>query len=86
MESKVKTTECDKMKACQPESQKIGAFLEQMQSEGLSICKFSKDIDGYTPLRMRTEEILAKYFEIDLEAVELEKHLILCEHRYVNNL
>lgn len=73
------TPECDKLKIIQPDSQKIGAFLEWLSDQGLQICRLedmSVD-DMWIPDYVNIQKRLEKYFEIDMNKVEAEKRAIL---------
>lgn len=74
-----KTPECDKMKAVKPKSQAIGEFLEWLADEkGYAICENTRGArEDWVPIRFNIEEILAEFFEIDLEKVEKERRAIL---------
>jgi hypothetical protein len=70
----------DKMQAVQKESQAIGEFLEWLQDRGTSLGYWHGD--DYIPYRYGTiEDLLADYFEIDLNQVEREKRAELAELR-----
>jgi hypothetical protein len=73
----VETTECEKLRAVAPQSQKIGEFLEWLSEEkGISLCTLDR-YDRYEPHVQRREELLAEYFDIDLDKVEQERRGIL---------
>lgn len=78
--------EIDKMKAVQAESQSIGAFIDWLQQNEMAIC-IHEDVGEYRtkmeywPIRKNIEQILAEYFEIDLNKVEKEKVAILEDFR-----
>ncbi len=78
--------EHDKLKEIQPESQIIGAFLDNC---GYTLCDF--DIEPfltehgeYVPVCGSIQEILAHYFSIDLDRIEAEKRAILDEMKAAN--
>lgn len=78
-------TECDKMHAVQNESQVIGNFLEWLlQKQGMVLCSYCDEI-GLSPMVVNIEELLADYFEIDLNKVEQEKRAILDQQRAEND-
>lgn len=60
-------SELDKMKKAHKESQSIGEFLEWMM-------EYHEDL---FPDFLNVEEILAEYFDIDLEKVEKEKRALI---------
>lgn len=74
-------TECEKMQKVQKESQIIGEFLEWLGSEKeYSICKFCEyeNREGsYYPVQLDKEQLLAEFFEVDLNKVEEERRAIL---------
>lgn len=76
----VETTECEKLKQVATESQKLGTFIDWLRDEkGFQICEDIGDRNHieYSPIRMRMEELLADYFEIDLNKVETERRALL---------
>lgn len=77
-----KTPELDKMKAVQEKSQVIGAFLDQLSSEGIHLARYEEaerrgDDEVLLPLSQSIETTLANYFDIDLNRVEKERRVIL---------
>lgn len=81
-----KTPELDKMLAVKDESQKIGEFLEWLGQESLLICGFDEsgcDECGNQlyPTRSTREQLLADYFEIDLNKCEQERQQLLANLR-----
>jgi hypothetical protein len=48
MEMQTQTPECDKMLATQEESQKLGEFLDWLQSKGYQICVWQEGITDAT--------------------------------------
>lgn len=82
--STVKTPTLDKMRAVKAESQKIGAFIDWLTTNAMPICKETSDPrygSEMAPITDSTENLLARYFEIDLEKVELERRALLAELR-----
>jgi len=73
------TPELEKMRGVREESQKIGRFLDWLRGEGLEVCKV-----GGEPFYLSIEQLLAKYFEIDLEKVEEERRALLDHLRELN--
>jgi hypothetical protein len=61
----MKTTECDKLHAIKDQSQVIGEFLDWLEDEH----------EVFLPKSVTN--LLAEYFDIDLEKVEQEKLAIL---------
>lgn len=72
-----KYPEHDKMHAIKDQSQAIGEFLEWCGERRWQLV----DMDTDFPVRKRTEELLAEFFEIDLKKVEEEKLAMLASLR-----
>lgn len=70
--------ELERMAQVRKRSQIIGEFLEWLRSK-YTICKSSGH--GYYPALKSTEELLAEYFEIDLEQAERERRELLRQIR-----
>jgi hypothetical protein len=68
--------ECEKLNAVAEESNKIGEFLDWMQTEGLIIGSYDNDGNFY-PLYKPINNLLADYFDIDLNKVEQERRALL---------
>lgn len=75
------TPELDKMaKAREDGSETIGAFLEWLQSQGLTLCTwFGADMreQGWRPDSRGIQRLLADYFGVDLVKVDAERMEIL---------
>jgi hypothetical protein len=69
----IDTPECDKLLKVKDKSQTIGAFLEWAQEADL------------IQLDRSINDVLAEYFEIDLDKVDKEKRAILDGLRAANN-
>jgi hypothetical protein len=72
------------MAAVQERSQEIGEFLEWLSSKGITLCRLGVpdwERNCYFPIRESTEQLLAAYFEIDLDKAEAEKRALLKELR-----
>jgi len=71
--------ECDKMAEVRDESQSIGAFIEWLGEQNWEIVDSIESAHHRFPvsIRLSTEELLAKYFDIDLVLVEKEKRAML---------
>lgn len=67
-----------KLRKIHDKSQVIGEFLD---FSGYDLCEFDPSTGDLEPVSGRIEEILAKYFEIDLDAPEQEKQTMLEELR-----
>jgi hypothetical protein len=85
--------ECEKVRRASSTSQEIGEFLDWLREEkGIALCKWqdtvrhSDEFGDYTPqgyyiVTERTEQLLADFFEIDLNKVEEERLAMLKELR-----
>lgn len=83
-----KTPELDKMLAVKEKSQTIGEFLQWLAGQEFEICECGKILDNYDekmdgllPVRKSTEQLLAEFFEIDLNKCEQERQQILADLR-----
>lgn len=73
-------TELEKMEKVKEKSQTIGEFLDWLQNEKeISLCEYLDD--EYSPISDNIEQILAKYFNIDLNQIEKEKMHYQSVHR-----
>lgn len=84
--AEAKYPELTKLRAVKDESQKLGEFLEWLKEHGFTICETYNNSDSlrdgeYFPMRKSTTDLLALYFEIDMEKVETEKRSMIDEHR-----
>jgi hypothetical protein len=85
----MKYKEHEKLAEVKDESQAIGAFLEWLEGEGLSICRWREfrngrnelEGTGFFPDRGPINDILARYFEIDQDELDREKRMMLDVHR-----
>jgi len=76
------TKEIDKMSAVREESQIIGCFLDWLRQDGVVLCRIDKELakEGFLKLYEigeTTEELLAKYFDIDMYRLEHEQREVL---------
>jgi hypothetical protein len=81
---KTKYPECEKMAAVKDKSQIIGEFLEWLTHERLirvELCVRNDIHDNLIPCYPSTEELLAEFFDIDLNKIEKEKRQMLDELR-----
>lgn len=82
--------ECDKFLLVSAESEKIGEFIDWLSRQGIQLCTWvendRKIITGgdYFPTNMNITELLAQYFDIDLQKIEQEKRAMLEELRELN--
>jgi hypothetical protein len=77
---KPETPMLDKIRQVKSESQKIGAFLEWLDLQGIQLCQTPTEPwpgEEWRPIQERTEELLAQYFEIDRQQVESERQALL---------
>lgn len=65
--------EHDKMSAIKDKSQTIGEFLDSTE---YVLCLYDED-DRLRPVAASIEQILALYFDIDLNKIEAEKRAML---------
>jgi hypothetical protein len=69
------TPALDKMVAVSDQSQAVGEFLEWLEQDGLTLARIRAD--QYVAIHETTEALLARYFDVDLDAAEREKRAIL---------
>ena len=75
--------ECEKLKKAAPESHKIGFFLDWLESQGIHLAHWVESFEDFTDpdmldyIKETREQLLARYFEIDLDKVETERRAIL---------
>lgn len=67
--------ECDKLAKVAEDSNKIGQFLDWCEENDIVLCTYTELHPS--PLQTRREELMAKYYEIDLNKVETERRAIL---------
>lgn len=81
-----KHKELDKMQKVQNQSQTIGEFLGWLSEQKIWLSKYDTDqhYDRLFPLHTGTEQLLADYFEIDLDKAEKERQALLDEVREQN--
>lgn len=72
--------EHDKMSAIVAISNSIGGFLDWLDDNEITLCQVDIE-DGYYPIHMSKEKLLAKFFGIDLDKIEKEKQQMLKELR-----
>lgn len=83
--------EHEKLNQLDGENQVIGAFLEWLNNIGYHLCEnldYPTEEDpesGMVHIRENTEQLLAKYFSIDLDKLEQEKRQMLDEIRNNTN-
>lgn len=80
---KIETPELDKLVKVSDESQKIGEFLEWLSSEEIELAEWTGSCcdecgeEILMNMTMTREQLLAKYFCIDLVKAEKERQAIL---------
>lgn len=89
MSEKSKYPEHEKLNEVHEDSQTIGDFIEWIQTggfPGMKLCQIDEYGDGnFYPKWTRTEDILAAYYDIDLEKIDKEKREMLEEIRRKNS-
>ncbi len=73
--------EHEKLRAVSEQSQVIGEFLDNCC---FTLCEYSHELDEYCPVQYSIQEVLAKYFNIDLNKIEAEKRQMLETLRAAN--
>jgi len=79
MSAAIKTPACDRMLVVKDKSQLCGEFLEWLESR-YTLCIPGKKYPAnhrYDLAHIDVEELLAEFFNIDLEEVEREKRALL---------
>lgn len=73
------TPQLDRMREVQAESQAVGQFLEWLSEQRIDLCSLivGSGHDRWAPITDGTEKLLARYFGIDLNAVERERRAVL---------
>ncbi len=71
------------MKAIKTEADVIAYFLEWLEVQGWEICFAG---DEYWPIGQSIEQILAKYFDINLTTINNEKEVLLARMRDANEV
>jgi hypothetical protein len=67
--------ECERLFAVEDESNKIGEFLDWLDTQEISLGVWVQG--DLQPARIPYEKLLAKYFSIDLGKVEKERRALL---------
>jgi hypothetical protein len=68
--------ECEKLQRVSADSQKIGDFLNWAQSNNIVLAIYTEE-DELVPSHKPFEQLLAEYFNINLNKVEEERRAIL---------
>ena len=78
--------EHDKLAKIRDKSQAIGEFLEWLQEKGIHLGRYVDDYSTHMDtLDSQTNDLLAEYFEIDLNVLEDEKRAMLDAQRAAND-
>mgnify|MGYP001566530051 CR=1 FL=1 len=77
----MKYPECKKMRSVKEQSQTIGEFLDYLSGESIVLAHYERSSDKLVPIYQSIENLLADYFDIDLDKVEEEKRQMLDEMR-----
>lgn len=80
MSKQIQYPEHEKLFGISERSQEIGNFIENC---GYVLAEYDED-DRLRPVMLTTEQVLAKYFGIDLKLIEQEKEQMLEEVRRMN--
>ena len=77
--------ECEKLAGVSPQSNVVGEFLDWLShKKEYTICGFyseEPDEGEYHPIDLNIEQLLAEFFEVDLNKVEEERRQILDDIR-----
>jgi len=76
--------EHEKLATIQDKSQVIGEFLEWLPTQGVHLCTFHYQDDRYRTIYSSITQLLAKFFDIDLDKLETEKRAMLDHLRQKN--
>jgi hypothetical protein len=77
--------EHEKMHKVSEMSQKIGDFLVWLESTKRTyLMRWNDEVNDWRPERDSIEQILATYYEIDLDAIEREKQVMMKKMRELN--
>lgn len=76
-----------KLHAIKDQSQKLGEFIEWLHEQGMEICVCEQYDHNheYFPIYKSIEQLLADYFEIDLDKLEEEKRSMIEQLRRAND-
>ena len=69
--------EHDKLHLVKDKSQTIGEFLEWLPTQGIHLCTFHYQDNQYRTAYTPITELLAKFFDIDLDKLDDEKRQML---------
>lgn len=68
-----------KLKALDGKNRTIGQFIEWLGEKGMVICRetYNADNEDLVPINMSIQQLLAKYFDIDVHKLDDEKQAML---------
>jgi len=69
--------ECDKMLKVAQDSHKLGEFIDWLNGQEITLCTWDSYNEQYVNCHENPENLLARYFGIDLKKVEQEKRALL---------
>lgn len=74
----VRYTQHEKLAKVSKESQAVGSFLEWLRDDqGIALCKFDEEREEYYNTHINIQDLLAKYYGINLGKLEEEKRHML---------
>ncbi len=81
--------ECEKLRAARPTSDKLSEFLDWLSEQKIVLCTLNPEHykakgGEYYQITERPEELLARFFNIDLKKVEKERRQMLDELHKTN--
>ena len=74
--------ECEKLRSVAPKSQIIGEFLDWLMEQGIGFSKYSEKTQYNQPYNPNIQDLLAQFFEVDLNKVEEERRQIIKDLGY----
>jgi seryl-tRNA synthetase len=84
-EQRERREELNKMQAARQQgSQVIGEFIEWLNEQNATICYYDEHEEAYEPVGEPVNEMLARFFNIDLNEVEAERQRLLDDIRAVH--
>ena len=73
-ENREQYPEHQKMMLVSEQSQAIGGFIDNTE---YVLCKWDENLEQFVPLGKPINDVLAEYYEIDLDEIEKEKRQML---------
>jgi hypothetical protein len=74
----MKMPECERLSAITDEWNAVAQFLDNSE---FSLCEWSDRNNQYVPVHKTLTQVLAEYFDIDMDKVEAERSALLEEIR-----